>query len=108
MPGRCWRRRWRGVGRPPKPIHVALPPVKRVFNPEPPGVGEEYLTLPELEALRLVDLEGRSLDEAAASMNISRGYVWRLVTGARAKVARALIEGMRIIVEPGGEVEEVG
>jgi len=109
LPRRCWRRGWRGVGRPPKPIYVSLPPIRRVFNPDPPGAGTVNVSLPELEALKLVDLENRSLDEAAFLMNISRGSVWRLLVSARAKIAKALIEGYTIILEPGGEVvEETG
>jgi len=58
-----------------------------VFNPDPPGAGTVHVSLPELEALKLVDLENRSLDEATFLMNISRWSVWRLLVSARAKIA---------------------
>ena len=47
----------------------------------------------ELEALRLVDLEGLSQEEAGVRMGVSRGTVWRLLQEARRKTARALVEG---------------
>ncbi|MCY0868881.1 MAG: DUF134 domain-containing protein [Desulfurococcus sp.] len=107
MPRWCWRRRKWGPGRPPKPLFLTLPPVVRVFTPDPAGSGEERLILPELEALKLVDLDGLNLDEAAALMGVGRGTVWRLLVGARAKLVRALLYGERIVIEPGGEVSEV-
>jgi hypothetical protein len=52
----------------------------------------------EVEALRLVDLEGLSQDEAGQKMGISRGTVWRLVQTARRKVAAALTEGRTLVI----------
>jgi len=46
----------------------------------------------EVEALRLVDLEGLSQEEAGKEMGVSRGTVWRLLQSARRKVAQALTE----------------
>jgi predicted DNA-binding protein (UPF0251 family) len=50
----------------------------------------------ELEALRLVDLEDLSQEEAGARMGVSRGTVWRLLKEARRKVTQALTEGREI------------
>jgi predicted DNA-binding protein (UPF0251 family) len=47
----------------------------------------------EIEALRLVDLEGLSQEEAGERMGVSRGTIWRLVQSARKKTAQALTEG---------------
>ena len=55
----------------------------------------------ELEALRLVDLEGRYQEDAARQMNISRSTLQRIVGEARAKVARALTEGAALHIEGG-------
>jgi predicted DNA-binding protein (UPF0251 family) len=47
----------------------------------------------ELEAFRLVDLEGLSQEETGQKMGVSRGTIWRLVQSARRKTAQALSEG---------------
>ena len=52
-----------------------------------------FIDRAELEALRLVDLEGLSQEEAGTKMGISRGTVWRLLQSARKKTAQALTEG---------------
>jgi len=55
----------------------------------------------ELEAFRLVDLEGLSQEEAGKHMGVSRGTVWRLVQSARKKTAQAITEGrpLQIVTE---------
>jgi len=53
----------------------------------------------ELEALRLCDMLGLTQEEAGHRMNVSRGTVQRIVTAARAKVARALVEGCALVFE---------
>jgi len=50
-----------------------------------------YLRPDELEALRLVYLEGLTQGEAAERMGISRGTLWRLLESARRKVTEALV-----------------
>ncbi|MEG9195337.1 MAG: DUF134 domain-containing protein [Candidatus Methanoglobus sp.] len=52
----------------------------------------------ELEAIRLIDLEGLSQEEAGERMGVSRGTVWRLLKNGRRKVATALSEGRAIAV----------
>ena len=89
------RRRRRGRrGRFPKPVRVGVtPPITGLF-PNPRGNLEPiFINSAELEAFRLVDLEGLSQEEAGQRMGISRGTVWRLVQNARKKTAQALIEG---------------
>lgn len=53
----------------------------------------------ELETLRLCDLLGLTQEQAGRSMEISRGTVQRILTSARRKVARALVEGAALIIE---------
>lgn len=65
------------------------------------------LSYPEFEALRLVDGEDLSHEDAAARMGTSRGTVWRLVKSARTKIVSALIEGRPLLIAEEGEVEEV-
>jgi Predicted DNA-binding proteins len=55
----------------------------------------------ELEALRLVDFEGRYQEEAARRMNISRSTLQRMISEARTKVVRALVEGTSLHIEGG-------
>lgn len=55
----------------------------------------------ELEALRLVDQENMTQEQAAIAMRISRGTLWRIIQGARQKVIQALVSGnTRIKVIP--------
>jgi len=51
------------------------------------------ISYPELESLRLVDLEGLTQEEAAARMGISRRSLWSDLNNARKKVAYALSKG---------------
>lgn len=62
------------------------------------------LTVDELEALRLADLEGLYQAEAARSMNVSRPTFGRIVESARHKAAQALVHGYALKIE-GGEIE---
>lgn len=57
------------------------------------------LNFDEFEALRLVDYEGLTQEEAAKRMGISRGTVWRCINSARKKLASMLIEGRELIIE---------
>lgn len=84
-------------GRIPTPVYVSKQPVVETFTPYPEK-DESYIMLEpaELEAFRLVDLEGLSQEEAGYHMGISRGTVWRLLQQARKKVAKALTEGKTI------------
>ena len=96
-----WRhRRRRGRrGRFPKPISIEKVPTVDKFTPTPQGNPEPiYIEPAEIEALRLVDLEGLSQEEAGEKMGVSRGTVWRILQSARKKTAQALTEGrpMRI------------
>jgi len=91
-----WRRRRRcgRRGRFPKPIMLGITPPTNSFTPNPPRNLEPiFLEMAELEAFRLVDLEGLSQEEAGQRMGVSRGTVWRLVQSARRKTAQALSEG---------------
>ncbi len=54
------------------------------------------LAMEELEALRLVDLEGLQQEEASRKMGISRRAFWEDLKNARKKVALALTTGRAI------------
>lgn len=98
-----WRRRRRRgkKGRFPKPINIEKVPTVDKFTPTPQGNPEPiYIEPAELEALRLVDLEGLSQEEAGERMGVSRGTVWRLIQSARKKTSQALTEGRPIRIVP--------
>ncbi len=96
---------WRGRhrcgqrGRLPKPINLGNIPSITTFSPTPLGRQEAvFIEFAEVEAFRLVDLEGLSQEEAGQKMNISRGTIWRLVQSARRKTSQALSEGRPICI----------
>ncbi|MBI5834241.1 MAG: DUF134 domain-containing protein [Armatimonadetes bacterium] len=59
------------------------------------------MTLDELEALRLADLEGLYQAAAAERMGISRPTFGRIVASARRKTADALVNGKALLIEGG-------
>lgn len=58
----------------------------------------------QLEALRLVDFEGKSQIEAALIMGVSRGTIQRLCIRARKSITASLMYGYDIIIEPGHSI----
>jgi len=98
-----WRYRHRRGrrGRLPKPVSIRMPPVVNSFVPSPKVNPNPILINPaELEAFRLVDLEGLSQEQAGKIMGVSRGTIWRLVQSARKKTAQAIIEGRPLHITP--------
>gem|GEM_PF-375197 len=95
--GRGRRRKLRMIGFVPEVRHFypALPPMGQ---PKPPI----FMTYEEFEALRLVDHEGLTQEEAGKRMGVSRGTVWRALNSARKKVAQMLVEGRELIILPQG------
>jgi len=89
-------------GRSPTPVFIGKQPPATSFTPEGNPYSEAVtLEGAEIEALRLVDLEGLSQEEAGERMGVSRGTIWRLLQGARSKIAAALSEGRKIDIKPG-------
>ena len=77
-------------------------PAARVFNPagRPAGDLEAIaLSLEEYEAIRLADFLGLYQEEAAGRVGVSRQTFGRTLEGARAKIARALVEGLPLRIE---------
>ena len=73
-----------------KPRGVALQKMKRVTLP-----------LEGFEALRLVDAEGVSREQAARMMDVSTPTLCRILAEARSIVARALANGWALRIEGG-------
>lgn len=53
----------------------------------------------ELEALRLIDLEGLYQEEAAGRLGVSRTTLSRILARARRTVTTALIGGQRLVLD---------
>jgi uncharacterized protein len=93
--------------RPKQCRRVCLSPDCTYFKPAgvPTSILEEVvLAVDELEAMRLVDLDGLYYEQAAEQMGVSRRTFGRIIDSARRKVAQALIQGMALRIE-GGVIE---
>ena len=92
------------MARPPKWRCIRNIPDVTYFKPAglPVRLLEEVqLSLEELEAIRLKDLEGLEQEQCATSMKVSRTTFHRVLGSARAKVAEALLKGKAIRIEGG-------
>lgn len=90
----------------PRPLmrrRIRFRPDVTWFGPERARVGIEDigLTLPELEAIRLRDLEGKDQKECAKQMKVSQPTFSRTLDNAHKKIASALVEGRGIKIEGG-------
>lgn len=82
---------------------AALPPC-RLFKPAGvpcASLEEIILTVDEMEAIRLADLNGLYQDQAAEEMNVSRQTFGRIIESARRKVAQVLCRGCVLRIEGG-------
>lgn len=59
-------------------------------------IEESELTMPEFEAIRLVDYEETEQGKAAAKMQISQPTLSRILKSARKKISDAIINGKAI------------
>ncbi|MEA3459043.1 MAG: DUF134 domain-containing protein [Candidatus Thermoplasmatota archaeon] len=95
--GRCRGRRW-----------IERLPETTYFRPygQPQTIADTVvITVEELEALRLVDLEDLTQEEAAAMMGVSRKTLWNDLQRARKKAVNALVNGCAIRIEGGDYVQ---
>jgi predicted DNA-binding protein (UPF0251 family) len=91
---------------PRPPIERAVSGLPRVTLFKPAGVPTRdleqlQLGVDELEAIRLVDLEGLSHEQAAEVMGVSRQTVGRVLERGRGRVAEALVGGKAILIGGG-------
>lgn len=90
MPRPCKRRRIRG-----RPNSSYFKPSgKRMIDLE-----ETLLSMPEFEAIRLVDLEEISQEQAGVKMQISQSTLSRILKTGRKKIADAIVNGKAIKIE---------
>jgi predicted DNA-binding protein (UPF0251 family)/DNA-directed RNA polymerase subunit RPC12/RpoP len=62
---------------------------------------EILITIDEYEALRLADFEGKSQREASTIMQVSQPTFNRILSSARSKVAKGLVQGSVLRIEGG-------
>ncbi len=70
-------------------VEYSLKPT--VFKPNRKSSAQVELTIDELEAIRLADLEGMYQEDAAEIMGVSRQTFGRIVKSAHEKIADALV-----------------
>jgi len=91
--------------RPRKFRRVCCLPTANQFSPHQIQSEEIInMSIDEYETIRLIDLEGLMQEQCAQSMNIARTSVVSIYATARHKLADALINGKRLIIE-GGDIE---
>jgi predicted DNA-binding protein (UPF0251 family) len=91
--------------RPKKPRFVSGYPTLTAFIPEGvPVSGEVFLSVEELEAIRLSDFEGLDQESAANLMEVSRQTYGRILARARNIISEALVTGKALKIE-GGDYE---
>lgn len=88
--------------RPPKRRRVMGKPNSSYFKPA--GIRmfeleESELSLPEFEAIRLIDFERISQSQAGEKMHISQSTLSRVLSSGRRKIADAIINGKAIRIE---------
>ncbi len=60
---------------------------------------ETILSLPEFEAIRLIDFEGMPQTQAGLKMQVSQSTLSRILSSGRKKIADAIINGKAIKIE---------
>lgn len=98
---------------PRPPIRRYVEHLPHITHFKPAGVPlrqleEVELTVDELEALRLKDLEGLEQEEAAERMGVARTTFRRVLVSARSKVTEALVHGKAIRIQGGPFVHITG
>lgn len=92
------------MARPQKRRIVSCDPSANYFKPRGiplHQIEEVRLTIDQMEAIRLADLEGLSQQDAGKKMGVSRATFGRIVQSARKIVAEALVQGKAILLEGG-------
>ena len=88
--------------RPKKPRFVSAYPAIAAFVPVGiPVAGEIFMSVEELEAIRLSDFEHLDQETAANLMNVSRHTYGRILANARSILAEAVVTGKALKIEGG-------
>lgn len=91
------------MARPKKCRKVCCLPKNMFFGPlgNDPWASDIRLFVDEYETIRLIDFEGLTQEECADTMHIARTTVQGIYADARKKLADALVNGRRIVIEGG-------
>jgi Predicted DNA-binding proteins len=98
-------------GRPKCPRRVEQTPDITYFKPRGVPLSDlevVSITVEELEALRLVDVEDLKQEDAAIKVGISRRAFWEDLKAARTKIALALTTGKAIEIKGGNYISAEG
>lgn len=88
--------------RPQRCRRICAEPEYLSFAPqEAVHTGDVVISIDEYEVIRLVDHEGRTHEQCAAQMDISRTTVTEIYENARRKLAAAIVNGKRILIAGG-------
>ena len=88
--------------RPQRCRRICKEPRFERFSPE--GVAEDEvvtLSVDEYEAIRLMDLEKHTHEEASRQMEISRTTVTEIYESARTKLAESIVHGKPLVISGG-------
>ncbi|WP_299020555.1 DUF134 domain-containing protein [uncultured Photobacterium sp.] len=97
--------------RPKKERRIGCRPAHSCFKPNgiPMSQLDSIALAPdELEAIRLVDLNGLNQQAAAQELGVSRQTLGNIVASARHKVAQALVKGMALELQPVSQQSLIG
>lgn len=95
------------MSRPCKQRRVCEEPTCGHFGPKAPADIPRQtviMTLDEYEAIRLIDLEGRTQEQCAQMMNVARTTVQAIYSSAREKLAQCLVNEKELKIEGGDYV----
>ncbi|MCK9156394.1 MAG: DUF134 domain-containing protein [Paludibacteraceae bacterium] len=91
--------------RPKQCRRVKCPPEAKGFRPIACGCVRKKeivkLQIDEYEAIRLIDYEGLSQEDAARKMQVSRPTLTRVYDSARKTIAQALVDNKQLIIDEG-------
>jgi len=90
--------------RPKKTRWVKCSAAQRLFRPQIKSASSSQvivLSLDEFEAVRLLDHEHLSQIQAAKQMRVHRSTVSRIISSARAKIAKSLVDINTLKIEGG-------
>lgn len=91
------------MARPKKCRRICSMPKSTEFCPTQSYNETITMAIDEFESLRLLDYEGMTQEQCALQMNVSRATVTSIYDSARKKMADALVNGKRIVID-GGDI----
>lgn len=91
------------MARPVKQRKVCGLPKNKEFGPLSGQDKEGFvnLSVDEYETIRLIDFEGLNQEDCSIQMNIARTTVQGIYSDARRKVAEAIVEGKKLLIDGG-------